>query len=291
VSGTADSVTEAARSPAGAPRIAFHDGAGASLRRVRAVLRRHGYLILRSWTRIASMMYYPTVTMIVWGFVTVYLAPTNNFLKDAPGYFIGAVLLWDLLFRGQLGVSLTFIEEFYARNLGNLFVSPLTLPEYIAGQLTISLFRALVGVGGACLFAYLIFGYSIFSIGIPLAAFFASLVVFGWAIGLAMSGMILRLGLGAEELAWAAVFILAPISGVYYPISVLPGWMQAVARALPSAHVFEGMRSVLLQGVFRWDHFWAAGALDVLYLALGAAVFAWAMRDARERGTLLQMGE
>jgi hypothetical protein len=147
---------------------------------VRAILRRHGYLILRSWTRIVSMMYYPTVTMVIWGFLTLYLAPTNNFLRDAPGFFIGAVLLWDLLFRGQLGVSLTFIEEFYARNLGNLFVSPLTLPEYIAGQLTISLFRSLIGVGGACLFAYLVFGYSIFSIGLPLAAFFANLVVFGW---------------------------------------------------------------------------------------------------------------
>src|SRR5499425_3396017 len=125
------------------------EGAVASLRRVRAILRRHAYLIMRSWTRIVSMMYYPTVTMVVWGFVTLYLAPTNNFLRDAPGYFIGAVLLWDLLFRGQLGVSLTFIEEFYARNLGNLFVAPLTLPEYIAGQLTMSVVRALVGVGGA----------------------------------------------------------------------------------------------------------------------------------------------
>ena len=268
-----------------------HTGAAASLRRVRAILRRHGYLILRSWTRIVSMMYYPTVTMVIWGFLTLYLAPTNNFLRDAPGFFIGAVLLWDLLFRGQLGVSLTFIEEFYARNLGNLFVSPLTLPEYIAGQLTISLFRALIGVGGACLFAYLAFGYSIFSIGLPLAAFFANLVVFGWAIGLAMSGVILRLGLGAEELAWAAVFIIAPISGVYYPIGVLPAWMQAVASAIPSSHVFEGMRSVLIQGVFRWDHFWVACALNVVYLALGAAVFAWSMRNARERGALLQMGE
>src|SRR6476659_4774414 len=110
-----------------------HTGAAASLRRVRAILRRHGYLILRSWTRIVSMMYYPTVTMVIWGFLTLYLAPTNNFLRDAPGFFIGAVLLWDLLFRGQLGVSLTFIEEFYARNLGNLFVSPLRLSEFIAG--------------------------------------------------------------------------------------------------------------------------------------------------------------
>ena len=163
------------------------------------------------------MMYYPTVTMIVWAFLTLYLAPTNSFLKDAPGFFIGAVLLWDVLFRGQLGVSLTFIEEFYARNLGNLFVSPLTLPEYIAGQLAISVLRALIGVGGACVFAYLLFRFSIFSLGLPLIAFFVNLLVFGWAIGLAMSGMILRLGLGAEELAWAAIFILAPVSGVYYP--------------------------------------------------------------------------
>ena len=106
-----------------------------------------------------------------------------------------------------------------------------------------------------------------------------------------MSGVILRLGLGAEEFAWAAIFILAPISGVYYPISVLPSWMQAIAWAIPSAHVFEGMRGVLHGGAFRWDHFQAAAALNCVYLALGAAVFAWAMRYARNHGTLLQMGE
>ena len=268
-----------------------YTGAAASVRRVRAVLRRHGYLIVKSWTRLVSMMYYPTVTMVVWAFLTLYLAPTNSFLRDAPGYFIGAVLLWDILFRGQLGVSLTFIEELYARNLGNLFVSPLTLPEYIAGQLVMSVLRALVGVGGACLFAFLLFRFSIFSLGLPLVAFFANLLVFGWAIGLAMSGVILRLGLGAEEFAWAAIFILAPISGVYYPIRVLPSWMQAIAWGTPSAHVFEGMRSVLLDGSFPWDHFRAAAALNCVYLALGAAVFALAMRHARNHGTLLQMGE
>ena len=275
----------------GTPAIVLDTGALASVRRIRAVLRRHAYLILKSWTRIVSMMYYPTVTMVVWAFVTLYLAPTNNFLKDAPGFFIGAVLLWDVLFRGQLGVSLTFIEELYARNLGNLFVSPLTLPEYIVGQITMSVLRALIGVGGACIFAWLLFRYSIFSLGFPLLAFFANLLVFGWAIGLAMSGMILRLGLGAEELAWAAIFIVAPVSGVYYPIAVLPGWMQAIAAALPSAHVFEGMRGALLHGMFLWHEFWLAAALNVAYLALGAAVFGWSVRYAREHGTLLQMGE
>ena len=268
-----------------------HRGIAPSLRRVRALIRRHAYLLLKSWPRIISMAYYPTVTMVLWAFVTVYLAPTNRFLTDAPGFFIGAVLLWDVLFRGQLGVSLTFIEEMYSRNLGNLFVSPLRLYELIIGQLAMSVMRTLIGVGGACLCAWLLFRYSIFSMGFSLVAFFACLLAFGWAIGLAVSGMILRHGLGAEELAWAAIFLVAPVSGVYYPIAVLPQPLQTVAYALPPAHVFEGMRAVLLQSTFRVDLFRNALLLDALYLAIGIALFAAAVHGARKRGALLQMGE
>jgi len=67
--------------------------------------------------------------------------------------------------------------------------------------------------------------------------------------------------------------------------------MRSTAWATPSAHVFEGMRAVLLQGTFPWEKFWAAAALNLVYLALGAAVFAWAVRDARIHGKLLHMGE
>lgn len=281
-----------ARAGAGRDADARADAAlVASLRRIRAICRRHTYLLLRSWPRLISMAYYPTVTMILWAFVTLYLAPTNSFLKSAPGFFIGAVLLWDVLFRGQLGVSLTFVEEIYSRNLGNLFVSPLRLYELVLGQLALSVLRTLIGVGGACLFAWLLFRYSIFSMGLPLVAFFTGLLVFGWAIGLAVSAMLLRYGLGAEELAWAAIFLIAPVSGVYYPIGVLPAPMQAIAHAIPAAHVFEGMRDVLLRGVFDVTLLYRALALDALYLALGVALFAAAVRGARRRGTLLQMGE
>src|SRR6185437_10712743 len=173
-------------------------GVRASVRRIRALIMRHAFLLVKSWPRLVSMAYYPTVTMVLWAFVTLYLAPTNRFLADALGLFIGAVLLWDVLFRGQLGVSLTFIEEMYSRNLGNLFVSPLRLYELIIGQLAMSVMRTLIGVGGACFFAWLLFRYSIFSMGLPLIAFFACLLAFGWAIGLAVSAMILRYGLGGD---------------------------------------------------------------------------------------------
>jgi ABC-2 type transport system permease protein len=268
-----------------------HRGLAPSLRRIRALIRRHAYLLLKSWPRIVSMAYYPTVTMVLWAFVTVYLAPTNRFLTDAPGFFIGAVLLWDVLFRGQLGVSLTFTEEMYSRNLGNLFVSPLRLYELIAGQLAMSMIRTLIGVGGACVFAWLLFRYSILTMGLPLIAFFTCLLAFGWAVGLAVSAMILRHGLGAEELAWAAIFLIAPVSGVYYPIAVLPPMMQAISNCLPTAHVFEGMRAVLVNGEFRYDLFRNALLLDAGYLALGVGLFAAAVLSARKRGALLQMGE
>jgi ABC-2 type transport system permease protein len=266
-------------------------GVRASLRRIRALIMRHAFLLVKSWPRLVSMAYYPTVTMVLWAFVTLYLAPTNRFLTDAPGLFIGAVLLWDVLFRGQLGVSLTFIEEMYSRNLGNLFVSPLRLYELIIGQLVMSVMRTLIGVGGACLVAWLLFRYSIFSMGLPLVAFFACLLAFGWAIGLAVSAMILRYGLGAEELAWAAIFLVAPVSGVYYPIAVLPPALQSISRALPPAHVFEGMRAVLLEKTFRYDLLRNALLLDAVYAAIGCALFALAVRSARERGALLHMGE
>ena len=264
---------------------------GHSLNRIFALVERHAYLLLKSWPRLVSMAYYPTVTMIMWGFVTVYLRPTANFLADAPGLFIGAVLLWDILFRGQLGVSLTFFEEMYSRNLGNLFVSPLRAWELIVGQLTMSVLRTLIGVGAACVFAWLLFHYSIFSLGFPLLAFFLNLIVCGWAIGLGVSGLVLRWGLGAEELAWAAVFLLAPVSGVYYPIGVLPAWLQVVAHCMPTSYVFEGMRALLLQHVFRSDLFVAALAINVVFMAIGVALYLLAIAYAREHGMLLQMGE
>jgi len=263
----------------------------ASGNRIVALLERHGHLLLKSWPRLISMIYYPTVTMILWGFVTLYLKPTSSFLASAPGFFIAAVLLWDILFRGQLGVSLSFFEEMYSRNLGNLFVSPLREWELIAGQLAMSFVRTLIGVGGAALFAWLLFAFSIFSLGFPLIAFFVNLIMCGWGVGLAVSAMVLRWGLGAEELAWAAIFLLAPVSGVYYPIDVLPGWLQIIAHAVPTSYVFEGMRAVLLHGSFDTRLFFQALALNGVYLAVGAGLYLAAIRYARKHGLLLQMGE
>ena len=154
-----------------------------------------------------------------------------------------------------------------------------------------SIIRVFIGVVPAALLAIPLYHYSIFTLGLPLLAFFTLLLVMGWGLGLVIGALLLRHGLGAESLAWLAVFLLAPASAVYYPVAVLPHWLQYVAWALPTAHIFEGMRAVMMQHVFRYDHFFAAVALDIVYLALGTLAFLYAFHVARKRGALLQTGE
>ena len=128
-------------------------------------------------------------------------------------------------------------------------------------------------------------------LGLPLAAFFFNLLVMGWCVGLAVSALVLRFGLAAESLCWLGIFLVAPISCIYYPLATLPNWLQMIANALPAAPVFEGMRAVLFGGVFRWDLFWQATGLNALYLILASALFLKMFQIARERGLLLQQGE
>jgi len=184
-----------------------------------------------------------------------------------------------------------FMEELYARNLGHLFSSPIRPYEFVSALLCISILRALIGVGTAALLAIPLYRYSIFDMGFPLIAFFTVLMAFGWAIGLVICAALLRYGLGVESLAWASIFALAPISGIYYPVATLPEIVRPLAWAIPSTYVFEGMRAVLIEQRFDWGLFAASVVLALLYIALGAWVFMRTFRFAREQGLLLQVGE
>lgn len=262
-----------------------------SARRVFAVMRRYLYLLLGSWPRLLELAYWPTVQMILWGFMTLFLAQQTSYVAKAFGVLLSAVLLWDVLFRSQIGLAVCFMEEMWSRNIGHLFASPLRIYELVCSLLLISALRVIIGVVPATLLAIVFFDYSVYELGLPLAGFFVSLLMMGWAVGLLVSGLVLRFGMGAESLAWVMVFALAPVSGVWYPISVLPEWLQAVSWCLPSAYVFEGMRAVLVDGHFRADLMAASLALNGVYMVLGAAGFLGLFELARRDGQLLNTGE
>ncbi|MGB0670825.1 MAG: ABC transporter permease [Rhodospirillales bacterium] len=264
---------------------------GFSPRRVGAMLLRHLYILRGSWPRLIELAYWPTMQMLIWGFMTTFLAENSTWVAQAGGVLISAVLLWDVLFRANLGMSLTFIEEMWARNLAQLFVSPLRPSELMVTLMIMAAIRTLISVAPAAFMALPLFGYWVFDLGPPLAAFFANLLIMGWWIGLFVAGIVLRFGLGAESVCWLGVFLFAPISGIWYPIAVLPDWLELVALALPGAHVFEGMRAVLLESRFDWDHLGAAVGLNAVYLAAAVGFFLYQLKRARNLGLLLQQGE
>ena len=259
--------------------------------RVGAMVLRYLYLLRSSWTRLVELIYWPAVQLFVWGFLQFYIAQNSGFFARASGVFIAAVLMWDVLFRGQLGFSVSFLEEMWSRNLSNLMISPLRPIEFVCALMTMSLIRLAIGMVPVTLLAIAFFGFNVYGLGLALAAFFLNLILTSWAVGIVVSGVLLRNGMGAESLAWTLMFVLMPLTCVYYPVSVLPDWLQVLAWTLPPTYVFEGMRALIMEHVFRADLMVEAFALNALYFAVAVVAFLQLLKSARRVGSLLQAGE
>src|SRR5580658_2592386 len=268
------------------------DGALAfSPRRVAAMMLRYWYLLRSSWPRLIELIYWPAVQMITWGFIPYYVMQNAGFFARAGGTLIGAVLLWDILFRGQLGFSISFMEEMWARNIGNLMMSPLRPFEFILALMVMSIVRLSIGVIPVTILAIAFFGFNLYGLGLALVAFFINLMLTSWAVGIFVSGLVLRNGLGAENLAWSIMFLFMPLTCVYYPVTTLPVWLQPISWLLPPTYVFEGMRALLIEKTFRPDLMLDALGLNVVFFAAGLFAFLKLLQSARRHGSLIQAGE
>jgi ABC-2 type transport system permease protein len=261
--------------------------------RIWALVARQFFVMRRSPMRIAEMVYWPLLDLLVWGFLSLYLnrlghaTPLPNFVA----FFLGGLILWDLLFRSQQGISIAYLEEVWSRNLLNLFVSPLSVGEFLAATILISLMKLSVSVVVMTGLAAVFYGFNIFTMGWALAPFVAELLLMGWAIGIVTTALVLRFGQGAESLAWVLAFLFQPLSAVFYPVAVLPPALRAIAFCLPSSHVFEGMRAVIRTGrVDPRELAWAA-VFDVAYMAIAIAFFYRTFALVKRLGLLAKTGE
>jgi ABC-2 type transport system permease protein len=262
-----------------------------ALHRINAMILRYWYLLMSSWPRLLELLYWPALQVITWGFIQYYIAQNASFFARAGGTLIGAVILWDILFRGQLGFSISFLEEMWARNIGNLMMSPLKPIEFLLALMIMSLIRLAIGVIPMTLLALFLFHFNFYSLGLPLIAFFCNLIFTSWAVGIFVSGLVLRNGLGAESIVWTLMFAIMPLACIYYPVSVLPGWLQIVAWTLPPTYVFEGMRALLIDHTFRADLMLDALVINAGLLAASFGAFLALLRSAKKHGSLLSSGE
>tara|TARA_B110000971_G_scaffold203380_1_gene223885 strand:+ start:1692 stop:2483 length:792 start_codon:yes stop_codon:yes gene_type:complete len=252
---------------------------------------RHIYLIRSSFPRILDLIYWPSIQVFLWGFISKFFTVTSVYYNNTVGVILTAAILYDFLFRSSISYNMMFLEEIWSRNFTNLFIAPIKISEIIAALTMTAIFRTLIGLVPAVLLAIPLFGVSIFKLGIPLIFLLISLYIFGISLGLLVTAGLLRFGPSFENIAWASLFFLAPLGCIYYPIEILPNSLQTIARALPLVHIFEEMRNILINNTVNNMEIFKSVIISFFYFALGVIVFYTAYYGAKIKGTLINIGE
>ena len=262
-----------------------------NLNRIYGLFLRHFYLISRSFPRILDLIYWPSIQIFLWGFISKFFTLNSSYFENTVGVILSAAILYDFLFRLSISYNMMFLEEIWSRNFTNLFIAPIKLSEIITALTFTAIFRTLIGLIPAALLAIPLFGVSIFKIGPPLIILLITLYIFGVTLGLMVTSGLVRFGPSFENIAWASLFFLAPLGCIYYPIEILPDWLQFSAKLLPLVYIFEEMRNILIYDMINYYEIVKAVIISILYFLFGTVIFYWSYNGAKNRGTLINMGE
>ena len=252
---------------------------------------RHLYLIKGSFPRILDLIYWPTIQIILWGFISKFFTMYSDYYTNTIGVILSCAILYDFLFRSSISFNMLFLEEIWSRNFTNLFVAPLKISEIITALTFTALIRTLIGIVPAIILMSPLFGVSILNMGPALLLLFLSLYMFGTTLGILVTSGLLRFGPAFENTAWSSLFLLAPLGCVYYPLSILPEWLQYVSKFLPLVYVFEEARSILINSVISYENIFKALLLNLFYFVIAIIIFYFSFYGARKKGTLVNMGE
>jgi ABC-2 type transport system permease protein len=254
--------------------------------RVGAIVLRQFYLMRGSPARVFPLFAWIAIDIVLWGFITRYLNSVARAGFDFVPALLGAVLLWNFLTRVMQGVTLAFFEDVWSRNFLNFFATPLRISEYLAGLVATGIITSLLGLAVMLALAYVAFGLSFAAYGLAIAPFLFVLFLSGIALGVFGSALVLRLGPASEWLIWPIPTLVSPFAGVFYPIGVLPTWMQYVSKALPPSYVFEGMRAITAGEPAPWATLAWGAALALGYVALACWTFSAVYRKAIRSGLI-----
>lgn len=260
-----------------------------SFARVRGLLLRYYYCYSRSTFRVLDIVFWPVMDLLVWGFLTMYMLKVNGAVPGVFTFLIGSVIMWNVLYRAQQAVSVSFLEDVWSRNFINIFVAPVRTSEFVAATCISGLLQSVCVSLIMIPLAYWFYQYNFGMLGYCMIPFFINLLLMGWTIGLITTAIIIRWGHQAEALAWAIPFLIQPICCVFYPVDVLPAWLRAISLCVPATYVFEGMRTVLKGGSFSSKDLLMSVALNLIYALLAALLFEFLFNEARKNGKLTKM--
>tara|TARA_B100000579_G_scaffold18349_1_gene12931 strand:+ start:317 stop:1108 length:792 start_codon:yes stop_codon:yes gene_type:complete len=262
-----------------------------SFNRMYGLFLRHFFLIKSSFPRILDLIYWPSIQIILWGFISKFFSTYSDYYNNTVGIILTCAILYDFLFRSSISFNMLFLEEIWSRNFTNLFIAPMKISEIIISLVFTALIRTLIGLVPAILLTSPLFGISILNLGIPLFFLFLSLYIFGITLGLFVSSGLIRFGPSFENIAWSSLFLLAPLGCIYYPIEILPEFFQILAKGLPLVYIFDETRNILVNNFVNFENILLAFYLNAIYLLIGVSLFYFSFSKARKKGSLINMGE
>ncbi len=257
---------------------------------VSGLVLRYTYLYRRSIPRILEMIFWPSMELLMWGFVSRYVSSLKSPVTGSAVFLVGAMIFWDILYRSAQSCTLSFLEDLWSKNVLNVFVAPVQLREFVTATFIVGIVKLIFTVLLLSVLSLFLYQFNLVSMGLNLIPFFANLLFMGWSMGVFTMALIMRYGSSVENMAWGIPFMIQPFSAVFYPVAVLPSWMQTVAWCLPSTPVFEGMRAVLRDGVCPPHLFWQATLLNAVWFLLTCGFLGRMYQTAREKGYLAKLG-
>lgn len=254
-----------------------------NLSRIRGVFFRYYYNLIKGPMQLSDLFYWPLVDILLWGLTSVWIQ-TQHPVDNLPLILMTALIFWQVAWRGSIDISLNILQEFWHRNLVNLFATPLKISEWVAGTILLCLCKLVITISFGALMVYLLYSLNVFTIGWIFLPFAALLLIFGWTLGFLSSGLIIYWGHQVEMFAWMIAFIFAPFSAVFYPVETLPYWAQKISWLLPTTYVFEGMREVLRTQTVPFMYLWYSLFLNIVYLVGGIYFFQFMFEKSRDKG-------
>lgn len=255
--------------------------------RINALLLKYLYISINRLDRIFDIVFWPVLDIFIWGFVSIYIFQLSNNI-NILNMIMGGIIMWSLFWRAQQDFSVYILEDFWSRNLFNLFATPLKDSELIASTVIFGFIRAILTFVFLGALAYLMYSFNVLSINLAgLALFGFALMITGWAMGIFVASLIFRFGMRVQAFAWSAVWVIQPFSAVFYPVSALPNWAQKIAMILPTSYIFEGMRQLMGDGTINWNYFFISVIAGIIALCLAIMFFKSCLKHARKNGMLV----
>ncbi|NGX48172.1 MAG: hypothetical protein K1000chlam3_01562 [Chlamydiae bacterium] len=254
-----------------------------SIKRIWAVFLRYFYYFAK-FENLAEVFFWPTIDIFLWGMTSIWIQSIETQIPDIALMILTGLVFWQVLWRGNYEIGINILQEFWNRNLVNLFSTPLKLAEWMSATMLVAFVKILITLSFSSLLVWLLYALNIYRVGWAILPYLGLLTLSGWMMGYLSGSVTIYFGQRFQMLSWMTPFIFAPFSAVFYPVSALPVWAQAIAKCLPTTYVFEGMRKILQEGIFSYKMFWMSLGLNILFLGVAMTLFKIMFEKSRVKG-------